>query len=145
MLVFMVLAIIWNNSALAYDFCKKDRPIAHVPRADVVHTPDTSPFGLTKGSDKIGGKDSLVKPKNDGAITIPEIIYIPVTIDMAERYGLSVPAGIELESTLGMMEIYKDGKILYDGKDISGNIKDECDDFDRVLEKQISKPKPNKE
>ena len=115
MLVFMVLAIIWNNSALAYDFCKKDRPIAHVPRADVVH--------------------------GNNQIAIREIIYIPVTIDMAERYGLSVPAGIELESTLGMIEIYKDGKILYDGKDISGNLEDECNndtssEFETIIERQ---------
>lgn len=120
MLVFMAIAITWNNnSASAYDFCGDAKSITHVPRADVA-------LGTNQ-------------------ITIPDIIYIPVTINMAERYGLDVPAGIELESTLGMMEIYNDGKILYDGKDISGNIEDKCDAFDTVLEKHISKPKPIKE
>ena len=115
-LVFMALAIMWNNSAFAYDLCKNNKSIAHVPRADVMH----------------GGAN---------AITISDPIYIPVTIDMAERYGLTVPAGIELESTLGMMEIYKDGKILYDGKDISGSIKDRCtndtsSEFETIIEHQ---------
>jgi len=102
--VCMVLALLqvtaWNNNAvMAFDPCH-DHDIDHKPRADVVY----------------GGQTDF----------IPDPIKIPVTIDLAERYGVDIPSGLLMEGNFGMMEIYKDGHIVYNNKDISGNIEDTC-------------------
>lgn len=87
-----------DNNSLCEHF--KYAPVAHTPRADVTHNPSQ--------------------------IMMDDPVDIPLTIDMAERYGINVPSGIEMNAPVGFISVYKDGRILYDGKDISGNIKDEC-------------------
>lgn len=101
--VFTVLAVlIWSSNALAVDLCgeRHKSSIDHKPRADVVHNPQ--PFFN------------------------PDPIDIPITVDLVERYGLNAPAGVDLDVPLGFISVYKDGRILHDGIDISGDIKDRC-------------------
>ena len=117
--VFMVLALmVGSKAAAAYNLCDQNKEkynVSHTPREDVTH----------------GENQQFIA-------TDP--VFIPVNIDMAERFNRGIPDGTELESTIGMMEIYKDGRILYDGKDISGDIKDACEDgaseFDIMLDEQ---------
>lgn len=78
--------------------------INHEPRADVVYNP--SP------------------------VIVPDPVMIPITFDMVEKYNLNDIEGVDLKPTIGVIEIYKDGRILYDGKDISQDIKDECENND---------------
>lgn len=85
------------------DLCnKKDYHVDHQPRAGVIYNPFP--------------------------VKVPDPIDIPITIDLADRYGLDVLAGIELDVPLGFISVYKDGRILHDGKNISGDIKDKCDE-----------------
>ena len=101
-----VLAILLcSNTAFAEDInlcAQKHNNVTHVPRVDVTHGAPT--------------------------ITIDDPIDIPLTIDMAERYALDLPQGTELSAPISFISVYKDGRILYDGKDISGSIKDKCDE-----------------
>ncbi len=102
--LFMVLALLGLSDARADDLCEDDfKPSSaiHIPRDDVVHNP--SPFSNT------------VDP-----------IKIPLTLNMADRYDLDIPDGTLLEGNLGMIEIYKDGRIVYNNEDISEDIKDTC-------------------
>jgi hypothetical protein len=123
MLKFMVIGLfIWvNNFALASDPCKDT--IAHTPRADVAYnsTKTQSSFDLIGGpsSDVV---DPLVKPKDDN-----KVIKIPLNIKLADRYGIDVPTGMDLESNFGTIAIYKNGDVTYNGSEISGDIKDACD------------------
>lgn len=111
--VFTVLVLlIWSNIAQADITLCTQSYSNHQPRADVTYN-------------------------NQSAVQIPDPILMPVTIDMAERYDLNLPKGANVETYVGMMEIYKDGRILYEGIDISGNIEDVCesdtDDYDIIL------------
>jgi hypothetical protein len=104
-----------GSELYAFDPCKKVAAVDHMPRADVAHNP------------------SAVN-------TISDPFILPVTIDMADRYNLDLPDGTLLESNLGFMEIYKDGRIIYNGEDISGNIEDRCDndtgEFESIIERE---------
>lgn len=48
-----------------------------------------------------------------------DIIQVPVTIDMAQRADLGLPADTEMDSTVAVLNIYQDGRIDYNGQDIS--------------------------
>ena len=119
MLKFMALALLLgSDGAVAEDLCVDDfKPSSavHSPRDDVAHNP--SPFS-----------------------TLPDPVWIPLTIDMARRYGLDVPDGTVMEGNLGMIEIYKNGRIVYNGEDISQDIKDKCDydagEFEAIIERE---------
>lgn len=126
--LFMVLGLLTLNSANAFDPCD-DLTVAHTPRADVMHKPQTSSsYGLTKGS-HANQQDPAIKPVlGPDRVSQDDLekVIIPITIDMAARYGIDVPNGILLESNVGMIEIYKDGRIIYNGEDITGNIEEKC-------------------
>jgi len=101
-LKFMVIALLicQGNNVFAFDPCH-DHAVDHKPRADVIY--------------------------DEAQVSVPDPVFIPLTIDLAQRYDLDIPESTEIKPVMGMMEIYKDGRILYDGRDISGDIKDKCD------------------
>ncbi len=107
------LLICLNSQANAFDPCTDI--ITHKPRADVNH--------------------------NASPVQVPEHIQIPLTIDMAERYGIErLPEGSELNAEIGVIEIDQHGGIFYNGENISGDIKDKCDnesgEFKDIIEQQ---------
>lgn len=98
-LVFTVLALVWNNNTFAFDPCEDT--ITHTPRAGVIYGDDTP--------------------------VIPDPIEIPITIDLADRYNIDIPQGANFDTNFGTISIYKNGDVFYNGKDISGTIKDTCE------------------
>jgi hypothetical protein len=46
-------------------------------------------------------------------------------VDLAERVGLSV-RGLELSGTMGFLEVFQDGRVLYNGQDLTRNVKNSC-------------------
>lgn len=53
---------------------------------------------------------------------IPDVIKIPVTLDLAGQ-----AAGVEMKpEALGGAEIYSDGRVVYNGQDISAQVLDLC-------------------
>jgi hypothetical protein len=116
---YMVIALLifQGNSAFAFDLCH-DHGVEHKPRAGVIYGEEVQ--------------------------AVPDPIEIPITIDMAERYGIDMPAGALLESNMGMMAIYNDGRIVYNNRDISGSIKDTCDD-DSGSKDTTEQPEENKD
>ncbi|MCB1681965.1 MAG: hypothetical protein KDI65_08525 [Alphaproteobacteria bacterium] len=53
-------------------------------------------------------------------------VIIPVTVDLAARYGLSLPQGVELKPEVAWLEIYRDGRVLYNGEDVRGRLHAAC-------------------
>jgi len=53
-------------------------------------------------------------------------IDIPVTIDLAQKFGLNLPQGLELKPDIAMMSIYNDGRIEWNGQEISAQIETIC-------------------
>jgi len=116
MLKFTVLGLLITNNAWAFDPCKDT--VAHKPRADVNYN-----------------------PKGDSLNVTPESsTKFPITIDLAERYGIDIPAGLELDAQFGDIEIDANNHIFYNGEDITSDIKDTCDnepsEFEAVIEQE---------
>jgi len=84
-----------------------------------------------KGADYVPGVDvkgKAVVPADVGssaASGIPEPLVVPVTIDIAQRVGIPTQ-GANMDATLGFLEIFADGRVLYNGQDISGKVNAIC-------------------
>ncbi|MBK9585074.1 MAG: hypothetical protein KA099_10920 [Alphaproteobacteria bacterium] len=85
----------------------------------------------TGGADYVPGVDvdgNAVAPA-DLEQQVPAVfdpVIIPITVDLAERYGLTLPAGVELKPEVAWMEIYRDGRVLFNGEDVQGRVKTAC-------------------
>lgn len=53
-------------------------------------------------------------------------ISVPITIDLAERLGQNLPVGAKLETNLGTIDVYRDGRVIYNGRDLSEAVKAAC-------------------
>ena len=72
--------------------------------------------------------DDVFIPAKSGLKPDMDLIKIPLTIDLAERYGIDLPAGAEMQADLGMIELYNSGMILYNGEDIRPKIQKACNE-----------------
>ncbi|MFN3827584.1 MAG: hypothetical protein ACK4NR_08160 [Micavibrio sp.] len=58
---------------------------------------------------------------------VPDVIRIPLTVDVAEKIGIQ-QAGVEMKSELGMIEIHRNGHVTYNGQDYSAQTAVVCGD-----------------
>ena len=63
-----------------------------------------------------------LNPLNGGLGTV----QIPITIDLAARFGIDVPLGAELQPDVAVISVRPNGKVLYNGQDLSGNVATVC-------------------
>jgi hypothetical protein len=56
-----------------------------------------------------------------------ESIEIPVEIDLVQRFNLNPGAGVELKPIAALISIHNDGKVAYNGQDISKQAYELCD------------------
>lgn len=83
------------------------RLIKHNPSDDVTYTP-----GVTKRGKKIVSADLNAQP-----IVLPDIIQIPITVDMFERYNIPAnKANFGAEAEIGVVEVHKDGRSFFNGQ-----------------------------
>jgi len=90
------------------------------PSDDVAFKPGVAANGKAVVPADLGGAAS--------ALSVPDKVRIPLTIDMAKNLGLPVPVGTEMQAAFGMLDIYNDGRVTYNGKDITSNAAAICDD-----------------
>ena len=57
---------------------------------------------------------------------ILNVIKVPLEFDLAQRIGGLNTQGIDLDSTLGMLEIHQNGRVLYNGQDITKPVMTIC-------------------
>ncbi|WP_299376308.1 hypothetical protein [uncultured Kiloniella sp.] len=74
---------------------------------DVAYTP-----GVTKKGKKVVPADLNAQP-----IVLPEIIRIPITVDMFERYNIPAnKANFEADAEIGVVEVHKNGEAFFNGQ-----------------------------
>ena len=66
----------------------------------------------------VHGNPVMPADVNAAPSMVPDVIRIPMTVDLAQRLG-TVPAGMELKADTGMVEIHKDGKVIFNGQDFT--------------------------
>ncbi|MCC6597371.1 MAG: hypothetical protein IT559_01110 [Alphaproteobacteria bacterium] len=57
----------------------------------------------------------LNAPLNGGV----DKINIPITLDLAQRFNIFPANGIELKPDVGLISVYKDGRVEYNGQDLA--------------------------
>ena len=86
--------------------------------------------GDISGPDYVEGVDAYGRPvapadlSQSSAIDMPERIDIPVAIDVAQSMNLA-PA-TEMSVVPGTVTVFKDGRVLYNGQDVSGPVATYC-------------------
>jgi hypothetical protein len=55
-------------------------------------------------------------------------IEIPVEVDLVSRFGLTPKPGVELQPYVALMSIHKDGRVDYNGQDITKQAHQLCKD-----------------
>jgi hypothetical protein len=91
----------------------------YVP-ASGIQSPEYRP-GLTVKGEPVASADLNPAPTD----STPDYVEVPMTIDLAERMNLS-QAGAEAKMPVANIKIYKNGKVEYNGQDISSNTTTLC-------------------
>lgn len=63
---------------------------------------------------------------------ITVVTEFPLTLDIADAVGITLPAGSELPAQLGKVQVMSNSQVIYQGKDVSPNIQALC--FNRNVE-----------
>lgn len=71
---------------------------------------------------------------------IPNVIKVPLNINLAERMNLLVD-GAELDAPFGMLEIYRDGRVLYNDQEWGSSIATLCGQSHEVLMDKVIEDK----
>lgn len=102
-------------------FCKKLS--VHKTANDVVYKPGVD----------VKGNAVVPADINSSPIKVPEIIKIPLEADLAQRLQSLEGTNIIGDAPLGMIEIHQDGKVIYEGEDISSNSAIICGHSQRIV------------
>ena len=122
--IFFTLLILSFRPAMASEqsittLCKySNHNESNVPSAEYV--PGVDVYGNPVTSADLGSSSSA---------HIYNPVIIPIEVDLAARYGFTLPAGVELKPTVADIKIFQDGRIQYNGKDISNNIETLCSNY----------------
>lgn len=73
----------------------------------------------------VHGRD-VVPADLNGVNTYPPVV-IPITLNLAQKFGLNLPSGVELKPEVGQIEIFQDGRIRFNGDDILEKIQEHCE------------------
>ena len=128
-----------TDSALKYNqrlkkLCNTSMDVNHIPAADVEYQPG------------IDAKGNFIVPPDIGfasqAKTFP--MHIPLELDIIERFDLDVPIGIISDPEIAGIMIHKDGKVTYNGQDISNNVQTFCKQNEVIVieNEEGEKPQP---
>ncbi len=98
------------------------------------------------GADYIAGVDVhgnhvVSADLNGGAGGVHDPVVIPVRIDLAEKFDLILPSGMDLKPKISTIRIFEDGRVTYNDKNITSEVRQICDDNDE--EKAKLPPKPH--
>jgi hypothetical protein len=99
--------------------------------------PEYQPGAGAQGAEYVPGVDvegRLVAPADLGA-PVPagiDVINIPVTIDLIQRFALSVPQGTELKPDVATISVHKDGRVTYNDQDLTRRAYSVCAKSGRV-------------
>lgn len=73
----------------------------------------------TPGVD-VHGKPVVSADLAPAPMAAPKSMTIPLTMDMAQRFNSVLPAGAKMEAQVGTVDIMQDGRVMINGKDVSG-------------------------
>ena len=60
---------------------------------------------------------------------LPDPMIIPVKIDLIQRFGLALPADMEMDPEVLRINIFSDGSVTYNDQDITAKVKKTCNEY----------------
>lgn len=103
--------------------------LASVLAEEIRVTSSTMCNVVTQYQPGTGSNNVRVAPAdlNASAVAAPDPVIVPLEIDLAEFLNIgAVREGVALEPEIGTVAIYLDGRVLYNGQDISSSIQMAC-------------------
>jgi hypothetical protein len=91
-----------------------DRLVTHVSSSDVAYTP-----GVDVNGGAVAPADLNAQPQ----IQVPDVISIPVTIDLATSLGIQTP--FLARPTVGNVQVTRDGRVSFNGQPINSDAQHE--------------------
>ena len=91
-----------------------DRLVTHVSSSDVAYTP-----GVDVNGGAVAPADLNAQPQ----IQVPDVISIPVTIDLATSLGIQTP--FLARPTVGNVQVTRDGRVSFNGQPINSDAQQE--------------------
>lgn len=58
-------------------------------------------------------------PAEGPSVTAPDYVQVPLTVDLAEKLSQPLPGGAEMKGVIGNLRLYKNGKVEYNGQDLT--------------------------
>lgn len=114
-IVFMMLGVFLNTSrpvaaqtTVLINEADCDRLVTHVASSDVAYTP-----GVDVNGGAVAPADLNAQPQ----INVPDVVSIPVTIDLAASLGIPTP--FLARPTVGEVQITRDGRVTFNGQPIT--------------------------
>lgn len=65
-------------------------------------------------------------PAAGPVVTVPDYIAVPLTVNLAEKLSQPLPEGAEVKGVLGNLRLYKNGKVEYNGQDLTAKVTTLC-------------------
>ena len=99
--------------------------VTHQADAGVAHQPDP---GVDYESEGL-------------SIDIPEVMEVPITARL-EQYLAGVPGGVMMEAPIQAIQIFSDGRVVYQGQDLTERVLAYCEAKDRLKDADVIKSAP---
>ncbi|PZQ44076.1 MAG: hypothetical protein DI551_10890 [Micavibrio aeruginosavorus] len=111
--------LIFSMPAFAQDIPPECRLLKeHAPSSDVAYQPGVD----------VHGKPVVPADINAAPMGLnQQTIVVPLTVDLAQRLQNQSINGLQMEGTLGFLEIGPGGKVTYNGQDLTSRVHVLCD------------------
>lgn len=88
----------------------------HQPDEGVAYQP-----GVDVNGNAVEGADL-----NSSPVQVPDYIEVPLTVELSKAFNISLNEGGELKSVIGSLKLFRDGKVEYNGADVTSQAEQFC-------------------
>lgn len=74
----------------------------------------------------VHGRDVIPADLPGVSAPLPEPVRIPMTIDLAQNLGVVLPVGADMPANFGEFAVFADGRVTYQGRDLTSNAEAYC-------------------
>ncbi len=96
----------------------------HTPQNNVVYQPGVDVYG-----NAVVPADLNAAPMGD----VLNVIRVPLDVNLAQNVIALSSQGLQLEAPLGMLDVYQDGRILYNGQDWTAPVLTLCGESHKIV------------
>jgi hypothetical protein len=119
-----------TRSVLCAEAMKAGQPAKQIVPADGgAYVPGVDVRGKPVVSADVGGGLDLSSLQST---------LIPIEVDLAERFGLTLAAGVELKPEVAALNIHQDGRIFFNDSDITRRVQTYCSEIETTDEKPLN-------